>query len=423
MNDDAGATLYVDLDGFFAAVEETWERALWDRPVAVIAGVPGSPGGIIIAANRAAKAEGVHTGTLAREAKRRVPALAVRTQRPERYIAAQRAIAQAIETVLPIDATHSVDEVSATLGRGDQGEDLIARAKRAVATAVGPRITLSAGVAGSVWLAKTAAESAKPDGAVVWRRPNLPGAYAGVALGALPGVGPAIEGRLRAAGLDTPGALAAAGPRRVSAAWGSIEGHRVWSALQGEAVRWPRGARTSIGHARVLEPALAQWQRARPIVRWLTMCVMHRCALEGVAPARIGLEAITTRGRCVNTHAALGLAASERAGLGAISTLWDSAGTRADAPQRIGVSADRLSPWPATQHSLLEQARDPIQPLLDTVRARFGARAMTLGESLDRSAPYTGAKIAYQRVPDDDDLHWLGIEMPADTPWSGGATC
>ena len=49
--------------------------------------------------------------------------------------------------------------------------------------------------------------------------------------------------------------------------------------------------------------------------------------------------------------------------------------------------------------------------MLDTVRKRFGARAVTLGESTD-PARDTGLKISFEHIPDMEDFRWLGIDVP-----------
>ena len=76
------------------------------------------------------------------------------------------------------------------------------------------------------------------------------------------------------------------------------------------------------------------------------------------------------------------------------------------------VAASGLAPWPPRQSELFPRDDDRVQGLLDTVRARFGARALTLGESLDRSARYTGLKIAFEHIPALEDYARLGIEVP-----------
>ena len=178
----------------------------------------------------------------------------------------------------------SIDEISARLSPRDDAESVVDRVTRSVAVALSPLVPVSVGVASSAWLAKCAAEAHKPDAAVVWRRDDLPAVYAGLELEDLPGAGPRICARLRAAGLTTVEAIHAASRSRVIDAWGSIEGERVRLALQGEDVPARVSPRQTVSHGRVLTGRDRHWREARRIVRWLAVCALHRCA-EGGAGA------------------------------------------------------------------------------------------------------------------------------------------
>ena len=76
---------------------------------------------------------------------------------------------------------------------------------------------------------------------------------------------------------------------------------------------------------------------------------------------------------------------------------------------RFTVTALNLAPWPARQGELFERKPRPVQGVIDTIRDRFGAKAITLGEDADRSGRYTGLKIAFEQIPDSADFEWLGV--------------
>ena len=59
-----------------------------------------------------------------------------------------------------------------------------------------------------------------------------------------------------------------------------------------------------------------------------------------------------------------------------------------------------------------------MKGVIDTVRRRFGAKAITIGESADRSARYTGLKISFEHIPDIADFEWLGVAVPEIGPLS-----
>ena len=131
--------LYLDFDGYFAAVEEQAAPALHGRPVAVLPYPEART--CVISANAAAKRHGVGTGTGVDEARRRCPGLALVSQRPALYVRVQRRIAHAVNAEIPIDAVCSVDELCCELGARDQAQDVGRRIKARLRAAVGPRVT------------------------------------------------------------------------------------------------------------------------------------------------------------------------------------------------------------------------------------------------------------------------------------------
>ena len=411
--------LYLDCDGFFAACEEAADPALYGRPVGVSTIDPDEGGAVLIAVNVPAKRAGLAKGMPVRDARGAVPALAVRHQRPELYVATHRAILDATATVVENAATRSIDEVSGEVRADDDPGQILTEVKRALRAAVGPRVTASAAIAPSAYLAKTAAEAHKPDGAVTWGKDDLPCAYEGLPLDALPGLGPATERRLRAHRIDTVTALYHTERAFVRTAWGSVVGLDVHEALHGGDPRPRTRPRARLSHGRVLEPALRSWTLARPIMRFITTCIVHRCRREHVAPKQMALDAADTAGATWALAARIAPDNDERRALGTASGLWDALAARASAPpKRFALTAAQLVAWPARQGDLFRTAPDPTQALVERVRGRFGARAITYGWGLDRTGTYTGVKIAFEHVPDAEDFEWIGIEMP---PVPGGA--
>ena len=290
-------------------------------------------------------------------------------------------------------------------------ESVVDRVKRSVSGALSPLVPVSVGVASSTWLAKCAAEAHKPSAAVVWRPSDLPAVYAGIELGQLPGVGPRICERLRAAGLDTVASIYATSRSRVIAAWGSIEGERVRLALQGEDVPSPVWRRRSAAHGRVLTGRDRSWREARQIVRWLAVCALHRCAEGGKAPGRVRLEVVTVGGVVRGGVAKAGTFGYEFDLLRAVSGLWDGAAELDldDPPARVGVVLEPLCDPVGPTLFDPDPREHRLQWMVDRVRARYGARALLWGVCGDPRGPYTGAKIAYQSFPDMARLRWLGI--------------
>ena len=282
---DERRRLYLDFDGYFAAVEEQAAPALHGRPVAVLPYEGART--CVISANAAAKRHGVGTGTGVDEARRRCPGIALVGQRPDLYVRVQRRIAHAVNAELPIDAVCSVDELCCVLGARDGAQDVGRRIKARLRDAVGPRVTCSMGVAPNRWLAKVASAMDKPDGLTVLDA--LPGRLLALDLEDLPGVGARVRERLRRAGIDTVAALWEARPKALRAVWGSVHGERLWYALHGHDVGPLRTRRGSIGHGRVLPPEARSAATARPWVRLLMVKAARRLRREGWTARRLGL--------------------------------------------------------------------------------------------------------------------------------------
>ena len=385
------STLYLDCDGFFACCEQAGDSALHGRPVGVSTANPARPGSVLIAVNPLAKHLGARKGMAVTEARRLAPDLAVRAQRPELYVATHHAIARAVDTVLPRAKSRSIDELSADLAPSDHPEKILEDVKTAIRQAVGPIVTVSCGIAGSSYLAKTAAEANKPDAAVVWRPGDIPEVYDCLDLDDLPGLGPATEARLRRRNIDTVAKIYHAQRAVAQWAWGSTIGRDVHKALHGKPWNPRRKPRQRLSHGRVLEPEVRSWDAARPIARFLVTVTLHRCAYEQLAPGRLILEVLGEQGRGWTAGADVEPTNDEPAALKAITCLWDAIGHKArDVPFKIGLTATKLNEWPPRQFELFERKENRVQGLLHTVRDRFGAKAITVGDSLDRTGPYTG---------------------------------
>ena len=147
-------------------------------------------------------------------------------------------------------------------------------------------------------------------------------------------------------------------------------------------------------------------------MRFLISVTLRRCAREEVAPQRLSLEVLGDAGQGWKCGTGVEPTNYEAQALRSITTLWDTVAAKARGrPMRFSVTASRLTQWPSRQFELFEREGTEVQRVLDTVRSRFGARALTLGASTDR-ARYTGLKIAFQHIPDIEDFYWLDVEVP-----------
>jgi DNA polymerase-4 len=200
---------HVDLDAFFAAVEELEQPELRTRPL-VVGGDPQGRG-VVSTANYVARRFGIHSAMSAAEAKRRCPDAIFVRPRMRLYQQYSHAVWAAIREVVPRVERTGLDEGYLDLGEVAANFSEARALAEAVQTSVrgATRLTAAMGVATSKVVAKIASDRRKPGGLTVVPAGREATFLAPFDVRRLPGVGPRSEARLRAAGRETIGALAA----------------------------------------------------------------------------------------------------------------------------------------------------------------------------------------------------------------------
>jgi DNA polymerase IV len=199
---------HLDLDAFFAAVEELESPELRSKPL-VVGGDPHGRG-VVSTANYEARKYGIRSAMSAAEALRRCPQAVFVRPRMRVYIDYSRAVWDVVRSVVPTVERTGIDE--GYLDLTPEAADLVrARAvAEAVQTAVRGSTSLSCslGVAGSKVVAKIASDRRKPGGITVVPAGREAAFLAPFDIRLLPGIGPRTEERLRGRGISTLGALA-----------------------------------------------------------------------------------------------------------------------------------------------------------------------------------------------------------------------
>jgi DNA polymerase IV len=160
--------LFLDLNSYFASVEQELRPHLRNRPIAVVPVMADTT--CAIAASYEAKAFGVYTGTQIGEAKRLCPGIELVEARHELYVEYHKKIIEAIELCVPVSAVMSIDEMASSLIGREQplmaALDLARRVKTSIREHVGSTLRCSIGLASNRYLAKIASDMEKPDGLV-----------------------------------------------------------------------------------------------------------------------------------------------------------------------------------------------------------------------------------------------------------------
>jgi DNA polymerase-4 len=200
------SVLHLDLDAFFAAVEQRDKPSLRGKPV-VVGGVGNR--GVVSTASYEARTYGVRSAMSTREARARCPHAAYLSGRFDAYRATSAAVMGLLRSCSPLVEPLSLDEAFVDLARADL-IDLEVATVTAFAEDLRERVheltgglTASVGVASSKFLAKVASDLDKPDGLVVVAPGSELDLLRPMHVSVIPGVGPATVERLRRVGVHT----------------------------------------------------------------------------------------------------------------------------------------------------------------------------------------------------------------------------
>lgn len=425
--------LFLDLNSYFASVEQQLDPALRRRPIAVAPVMSDST--CAIAASYEAKAFGIKTGTPIWEAKEKCPDLIVVPARHDIYVRFHHRIVAAVKSVIAVTRVESVDEMGCRLPEDKRGRaaalELGRQVKRAILAAAGPCLRCSVGVAPNRFLAKVATELEKPDGLVAIGLGELPGPLLTLKLRDLPGIGANMERRLLRAGVGDMQSLWNLAPRAARRNWGGVTGDGFWYMLHGFDLPPKETQRRTIGHSRVLEPDLRQTDKARLVARRLAAKAAARLRRMDYVAGHVAISARSETGQRYFGDFRLGGTQDSAAILEALDKLWARHVT-AWSPRRlkkVSVVLHELLPLADTTLDLFAERREMAPPpmgkvtsliamprrgdtratllsaKLDALNKRYGRDTVGFGVLSDKPGggkelDYLGAKVAFTRIPD-----------------------
>jgi DNA polymerase-4 len=214
--------LHVDMDAFYASVEQRDRPELRGRPVAV-GGSPESRG-VVAAASYEAREFGVRSATPMSRAVRLCPDLAIVPPDFTKYRAVSRQVFEIFREVTPLVEPLSLDEAYLDVTENAWGESLGMDVARRLKAAIRERtqLTASAGVAPNKFLAKIASGWRKPDGLTVIAPEKIEPFLQQLPVDALWGVGPVTAARLRERGIQRLVDVRTADPEVLRGAVGSM---------------------------------------------------------------------------------------------------------------------------------------------------------------------------------------------------------
>ena len=274
---------HLDLDAFYAAVEELESPELRTRPL-VVGGDPRGRG-VVATANYVARSFGIHSAMSAAEAIRRCPHAVFVRPRHSLYREYSRHVWSTVRGIVPTVEQTGLDE--GYLDMGEVARDFLeARVvAEAVQTAVraATSLTCSLGVAPCKVVAKVGSDARKPGGLLVVVPGQEARFLAPFDVRRLPGVGPKAEARLRPAGIDTIGALAALGDADLRRLLPGSVGRVLRDRARGIDPRWLEleVERVSISVENTFERDLVERERLHEELRGMAREVAERLQKTG----------------------------------------------------------------------------------------------------------------------------------------------
>src|SRR6187399_2158517 len=214
--------IHVDMDAFYASVEQRDRPDLRGKPVAV-GGSPASRG-VVAAASYEARTFGVRSAIPMSRAVRLCPQLVIVHPDFNKYRTVSQQVFAIFRSITPLVEPMSLDEAYLDVTENGWNEPLgmtvARRLKEEIRAAT--ELTASAGVAPNKFLAKIASGWQKPDGLTVIAPERVEHFLRGLDVDALWGVGPVTARKLRTLGIETLIDVRTADPARLRAAVGSL---------------------------------------------------------------------------------------------------------------------------------------------------------------------------------------------------------
>jgi len=415
--------LFVDLNSYFASVEQEVRPDLRGRPVGVVPMMADTT--VCIAASYEAKAHGVKTGTMVGDAKRMCPEIVLVEARHELYVDYHHRVVEAVESCLPVTAVLSIDEMACRLMGRERpllaAMELGRKVKATIREKVGPMLRSSVGLATNRYLAKVASDMEKPDGLIALPLDILPEALRQLTLRDLPGIGARTEKRLNDKGIHSMDQILSLDCEKAGELWGSVWGERLWHWLRGEDFDMSETEHLkSLSHQHVLAPEMRTPEKAWAVAHKLLHKAAMRLRAGGLWASSIGVVIgfagpSGERGPTSNygvpkkgwkSELKLSECQDNPTLIAALARLWATkpSGPDFDHPYFIGVHLNGLVPDRLHSLNLFdgtedEQGRTRLLAVMDQLNNKYGMSTLAPATMLTayKSAP---TRIAFHSIPD-----------------------
>jgi DNA polymerase-4 len=382
---------HLDCDAFYAAIEKRDDPSLADKPVIV----GGRKRGVVTTACYIARIRGVHSAMPMFQALRLCPDAVVIPPNFEKYVAVGRQVRMLMQELTPLVEPLSIDEAFMDLSGTERLHRAppalsLARLQKRVEDEIG--ITVSIGLSFNKFLAKVASDLKKPRGFSTIGEAEAVSFLADKPVGLVWGVGKTMQARLAHDGIATIGALQRLDEAELARRYGSmgLRLARLSHARDSRTVE-PRGEAKSVSAETTFNTDIADPHELKGILRALSEKVSRRLKRTSIAGLTVTLKLKTADFRIRTLSRQLGdptqladrifATAADMLAAEADGTLFRLLG--------IGVSAfaDSRLADPGDLVDAGARKRAAAEAAVDTIRDKFGNRAVELGLIFDPGTP------------------------------------
>ncbi len=369
--------LLIDMDAFFASVEQQCNPALRGKPVAVVGQGKRT---VVTTASYEARACGVKTGMTVPEALKTCPQLIIVKGDNAKYTHTSQELEELYLRYTPLVEIYSVDEAfldvtgSAHLFGGP--ESLARQIKGEIGKLFG--ITATVGIGPNRVVAKVAAELSKPDGLRMLTPEDVPSVWKELPVGRLWGVGPALARKLNAMGINTAYQLGQAPLGLLKAHFGFMGVHLKALGMGLDPTEGIRTSARSIGHSTTLPRDIEDEREIRQVLLRLSEMVGSRARIHGYEGNVVALTVRTSSFITLTRRRSFSVRTNDT------HLIYEKAleifrETRIEEPVRLlGVALSGLSPVAGQSLLLPEmQKRRRLMQVVDEINHRHGLFTVT----------------------------------------------
>ncbi len=388
--------LHIDMDAFFASVEQVHDPSLRGKPV-IVGGAFEDRRGVVSTASYEARAFGVHSAMPLAEAKRRCPHGIFLRGNFDRYREASQAVIEILRNVTPEIQVASIDEAYLDLTSSLRlfgGEDTIAQyLKQEIHNATSLPCTI--GIAANKLVAKIASAHGKPNGYLCIPTGEEAAFLAPLSINALPGIGTRTQAPLKRHGIHTAGELAAFDPDVLLRAIGPIS-TRLQRMARGEsnsAVR-PHGMPKSISRETTFAEDRTDWPGIESTLISLAEKAAHALRKQGLEARHVTLKVRYTDFQTLTFgHALASPTTVDRDFIRALNDLLPKARLRRAPIRLIGLTLGTLTSG-QQQLALFDDANhenwNQVLASVDAVRQRHGVSILKSARAIGREQKTKG---------------------------------